>query len=143
MRCVSARVADGDVATFSVPGCFELPLAARNVIAADQKLDAIVALGAVIRGETAHFDLIAGECARGLMDVQLATGVPIGFGVLTTETMEQAVVRASRDGRDKGYEAAMASATMAAAAPWKTPQRAQQDAQGMGFRSSHASTGSA
>ena len=105
---------ESDILRFEVPGCFELPLAARNAIAADPGLDAVVALGAVIRGETAHFDLIAHECARGLMDVQLSTGVPVGFGVLTTESMEQANARAERDGRDKGFEAAMAAAQMVA-----------------------------
>jgi len=91
-----------------VPGCFELPLASRRLIDTSD-YDAIVALGVVIRGETPHFDFVAGECARGLMDVQLATRVPIGFGVLTTETLAQAQERADPERADKGYEATLAA----------------------------------
>ena len=105
-------VADADVAAYRVPGCFELPLAAKRLIAADERLDAVVALGAVIRGETPHFDYVAGECARGLMTVQLATGVPVGFGVLTTENLAQAEERADPARGDKGYEAAVAAASL-------------------------------
>ncbi|MGB6986772.1 MAG: 6,7-dimethyl-8-ribityllumazine synthase [Candidatus Aquilonibacter sp.] len=94
-----------------VPGCFEIPLACRKLIAAD-RYDAIVALGVVIRGDTPHFNFVAGECARGIMDVQLATAVPIGFGVLTTENMAQAQERADPARGDKGYEAAIAAATL-------------------------------
>jgi 6,7-dimethyl-8-ribityllumazine synthase len=101
-----------DVVVYHVPGCFELPLAAKRVIEADERLDAVVALGVVVRGETPHFNYVAGECARGIMTVQLATGVPIGFGVLTTETLEQAEERANPEGGDKGYEAAIAAATL-------------------------------
>jgi len=91
-----------------VPGCFELPLASRRLIDTSD-YDAIVALGVVIRGETPHFDFVAGQCARGLMDVQLATRVPIGFGVLTTETLAQAQERADPKRGDKGYEATLAA----------------------------------
>ena len=101
-----------DVATYRVPGCFELPLAAKRLIEADDKLDAVVALGVVVRGETPHFDYVAGECARGIMTVQIATGVPIGFGVLTTENLVQAEERADPERGDKGYEAAIAAATL-------------------------------
>jgi 6,7-dimethyl-8-ribityllumazine synthase len=90
-----------------VPGCFELPLAAKRMAAS--RADAIVALGVVIRGQTPHFEYVAGECARGLMDVQLATGKPVGFGVLTTETLAQAEERADPARGDKGYEAAVAA----------------------------------
>lgn len=100
-----------DIVEYDVPGCFELPLACRNLIDCD-RFDALVALGVVIRGDTPHFDFVAGECARGIMDVQLATGVPIGFGVLTTETMAQAEERADPARLDKGYEAAIAAATL-------------------------------
>ncbi len=113
------NVADEHVSLFEVAGCFELPLACRNLIATD-RFDAVVALGAVIRGETPHFDFVAGECARGIMDVQLATGTPIGFGVLTTETLSQARERAVPNGVDKGYAAALAAAgllNLQAAAP--------------------------
>ena len=102
-------VKNDNVYVVDVPGCFEIPLACRNLIAAD-RCDAIVALGVVVRGETPHFDYVAGECARGIMDVQLATGTPIGFGILTTETLAQARVRAERSGGDKGYAAAIAAA---------------------------------
>ena len=91
-----------------VPGCFELPLAARLLIDTG-KYDAVVALGVVVRGETPHFDYVAGECSRGIMDVQLATKVPIGFGVLTTENLAQAEERADPARGDKGYEAAVAA----------------------------------
>ncbi|MDP9018248.1 MAG: 6,7-dimethyl-8-ribityllumazine synthase [Candidatus Eremiobacteraeota bacterium] len=99
------------IEVFEVPGCFELPLAASRLIAGDT-FDGIVAVGAVIRGETPHFDYVAGECARGIMNVQLATGTPIGFGVLTTDTLAQAQERADPTRGDKGYEAAMAAAIL-------------------------------
>ena len=100
-----------DLVLYEVPGCFELPLACRRLIDED-RVDGIVALGVVIRGDTPHFDFVAGECARGIMDVQLATGVPIGFGVLTTENLAQAEERADPKRLDKGYEAAIAAATL-------------------------------
>ena len=109
-------VADDAIDVVRVPGCFELPLAARRLIAAGN-LDGVVALGIVIRGETPHFDYVAGECARGIMDVQLATGVPIGFGVLTTDNRAQAEERADPARGDKGYEAAVAAATVAVIEP--------------------------
>jgi 6,7-dimethyl-8-ribityllumazine synthase len=100
-----------EIDLYEVPGCFELPLACRNLVDTE-RYDALVALGVVIRGETPHFDFVAGQCARGLMDVQLATGVPIGFGVLTTENALQAQERADPQRGDKGYEAAIAAATL-------------------------------
>lgn len=107
----ACNVRDEDIRAYAVPGCFELPLAASRAISGGEA-DAIVALGAVVRGETAHFDYVAGEAARGIMDVQLATGVPIGFGVLTTDTLEQAEFRADPKRGDKGYHAAIAAATL-------------------------------
>ena len=104
-------VSDDHMSLFEVSGCFELPLACRNLIEND-RFDGLIALGAVIRGETPHFDFVAGDCARGIMEVQLATGVPIGFGVLTTETLAQAQERAGRNGGDKGYAAALAAASL-------------------------------
>ena len=101
-------VAAQDRSFHAVPGCFELPLAARRLIDTG-RYDAVVALGVVIRGDTPHFDFVAGECSRGIMDVQLATRVPIGFGVLTTETLAQAQERADPARMDKGYEAAVAA----------------------------------
>jgi 6,7-dimethyl-8-ribityllumazine synthase len=105
------KVGAGDVYVYDVPGCFEIPLACRNLIESD-RFDAIVALGVVIRGDTPHFDFVAGECARGIMDVQLASGTPIGFGILTTETMAQAEERADPERMDKGYEAALAATAL-------------------------------
>ncbi|HUI04379.1 MAG TPA: 6,7-dimethyl-8-ribityllumazine synthase [Acidimicrobiales bacterium] len=95
-----------------VPGAFELPLAARR-LAASGTVDAVVALGAVIRGDTAHFDYVAGQCAEGLQRAALDTGVPVVFGVLTTETVEQALARCSGVEENKGYEAAVTALEMA------------------------------
>jgi 6,7-dimethyl-8-ribityllumazine synthase len=87
-----------------VPGAFELPLAARAFALAGV-VDAVIALGCVIRGDTAHFDFVAGECAHGLQRVMLDTGVPVSFGVLTVENHAQALERASPDSLNKGGEA--------------------------------------
>lgn len=102
---------DDAIDVFGVPGCFELPLACKRVAA--RGYDGVVALGVVVRGDTPHFDYVAGECARGLMNVQLQTDVPIGFGVLTTENLAQAKERADPARGDKGYEAAVAAAAVA------------------------------
>jgi 6,7-dimethyl-8-ribityllumazine synthase len=96
-------VAESDVTLVWVPGAFEIPLAAKALLDAGH-VDAVVGLGAVIRGETSHYDFVAGECARGLQDVQLATGRPVVFGVLTTENLEQALARSSEED-NKGEEA--------------------------------------
>ncbi|MEI9812355.1 MAG: 6,7-dimethyl-8-ribityllumazine synthase [Acidobacteriota bacterium] len=95
---------------YYVPGAYELPLAAKRLAL---KYDAIVALGAVIRGDTPHFDYVAGECARGLQQVMLETGVAVAFGVLTTDTLEQAEARAGGVHGNKGYDAAMTAVEMA------------------------------
>jgi 6,7-dimethyl-8-ribityllumazine synthase len=95
-----------------VPGAFELPLVAGK-LAGSGDYDAVIALGCVIRGDTAHFDFVAGEAARGIQDVALNTGVPVIFGVLTTENAEQALERASPDRMDKGGEAMDAALEMA------------------------------
>ena len=95
-----------------VPGAFDLPPVVRRM-AASRRCDAIVALGAVIRGETPHFDYVAGECAAGLARVASDTGVPVAFGVLTTETLEQAVDRAGGSAGNKGSEAALAAIELA------------------------------
>jgi 6,7-dimethyl-8-ribityllumazine synthase len=94
-----------------VPGAFELPLAAK-MFAASGGVDAVVALGCVIRGDTPHFDFVAGECARGLMDAGLSTGVPVIFGVLTTETQAQAEERADIARMNKGRESLEAALEM-------------------------------
>src|ERR1700682_5173112 len=97
---------------FYVPGAFELPFAAKK-LAERGDFDAIVALGAVIRGETPHFDYVAGEAARGLQQAALETGVPIAFGVLTTDNREQAEARAGGAVGNKGFDAAMTAVEMA------------------------------
>lgn len=95
-----------------VPGAFELPIAASEM-ARTGKWDALVCVGAVIRGETSHFDFVAGEAARGIAAASRETGVPIAFGVLTTDTEEQALERAGGKAGDKGYEAALTAIEMA------------------------------
>jgi 6,7-dimethyl-8-ribityllumazine synthase len=97
---------------FYVPGAFELPFAAKK-LAERGDFDAIVALGAVIRGDTPHFDYVAAEAARGLQQAALETGVPIAFGVLTTDNREQAEARAGGAAGNKGFEAAMTAVEMA------------------------------
>ena len=96
-----------------VPGAFELPLAARY-LAETGRYAGVACLGAVIRGETDHYDYVCAEAARGIQDVQLSTGVPCAFGVLTVETMEQALARTGGGKRDQGAHAAEAVMTMAA-----------------------------
>jgi 6,7-dimethyl-8-ribityllumazine synthase len=95
-----------------VPGAFELPLAA-SALARRGTLDAVVALGCVIRGDTAHFEFVAGQCAYGLQRVMLDTGVPVSFGVLTVDTREQALERAAPDALNKGGEALETALAMA------------------------------
>jgi 6,7-dimethyl-8-ribityllumazine synthase len=97
---------------FEVPGAFELPLAARY-LADTGRYAGIACLGAVIRGETDHYDYVCAEAARGIQDVQLQTGVPCGFGVLTVDTMEQALARAGGGTRDSGEHAARAVMALA------------------------------
>jgi 6,7-dimethyl-8-ribityllumazine synthase len=104
-------LADGDIHVVRVPGAFELPLAAQR-IAKLRRFDGIVALGAVIRGQTPHFDYVCGECAAGLNRVSLAHDVPIGFGVLTCDTVDQAMDRAGGKGGNKGADAVLATLEM-------------------------------
>jgi 6,7-dimethyl-8-ribityllumazine synthase len=111
-RLTSLGVARGDIALEWVPGAFETSAAAKWM--ADQGFDAVITLGCVIRGDTAHFDFVAGAAATGALEVSLATGVPVVFGVLTTETLEQAAVRADVDGQNKGGEAAETAVEMVA-----------------------------
>ncbi|MEA2340012.1 MAG: 6,7-dimethyl-8-ribityllumazine synthase [Solirubrobacteraceae bacterium] len=110
--CFEEAGADG-VDVFEVPGAYELPLAAKYC-AETGRYAGVACVGAVIRGETSHYDYVCGESARGIMDVQLTTGVPCAFGVLTVESMEQAVARAGGGKRDTGRHAAEAVLTMAA-----------------------------
>jgi 6,7-dimethyl-8-ribityllumazine synthase len=110
--CFHAAGAE-DVDVFEVPGAYELPLAA-SYCADSGRYAGVACVGAVIRGETSHYDHVCVETARGIMDVQLATGVPCSFGVLTVDTMEQAIARAGGDKRDSGRNAAEAVLAMAA-----------------------------
>jgi 6,7-dimethyl-8-ribityllumazine synthase len=104
--------AEKQVEIVRVPGAFDIPIVARK-LALSRRYDAVIALGAVVRGETPHFDYVAGECASGLARIALETGVPVAFGVLTTETMEQAVDRAGGKAGNKGADAALAAVEMA------------------------------
>jgi 6,7-dimethyl-8-ribityllumazine synthase len=102
-----------EIDTFDVPGAYELPLAAKY-LAETGRYAGVACLGAVIRGETSHYDHVCAEAARGIQDVQLRTGVPCAFGVLTVENMDQALARAGGGKRDQGRHAAEAVMTMAA-----------------------------
>ncbi len=109
LRALNERgAAKKNVTVVRVPGAFELPLAAKR-LAASKKFDAIIALGCVIRGGTPHFEYVAGECARGIMNVALQYDLPVAFGVLTTDTVEQADARSQAQGDNKGVDAAMSA----------------------------------
>ncbi|WP_376689931.1 6,7-dimethyl-8-ribityllumazine synthase [Wenzhouxiangella sp. EGI_FJ10409] len=110
---LDAGVDETRIDVFPVPGAWELPLAARE-LADSGRYEGVIALGAVVRGETAHFDFISAECARGLQQTQLETGLPMGFGVLTPEDGEQAMERADPERKNKGREAALAVLDMIA-----------------------------
>jgi 6,7-dimethyl-8-ribityllumazine synthase len=97
---------------YKVPGAFEIPLMAKK-LAGSGKFDAVVCLGAVIRGATPHFEYVAAEVTKGIAHVSLDTGVPVSFGVLTTESLEQAIERAGTKAGNKGWDAAMAAIEMA------------------------------
>jgi len=104
--------ADAEIDVFDVPGAFELPLAAKY--AADSgRYDGVICLGCVIRGETDHYDFVCAEAARGIEEVQLATGVPCAFGVLTVDSREQALARSGGGKRDSGRHAAEAVLALA------------------------------
>lgn len=102
---------DGDLAIVRVPGAFELPVIAKK-LAQGGKYQAVIALGAVIRGATPHFDMVANETSKGLALAALETGVPVAFGVLTCDTIEQAVERAGTKAGNKGFDAAMTAIEM-------------------------------
>lgn len=97
---------DSDIEIVRVPGAFEIPLATKKM-AASKKYDAIIALGAVIRGGTPHFDYVAGECVKGMAQVMMEEGIPVAFGVLTVDTIEQAIERAGTKAGNKGGEATL------------------------------------
>ncbi len=102
---------DEDIAIAWVPGAFEIPLAARK-LAVSGKYDAVITLGAVIRGSTPHFDYVAAEVSKGVAHVGLETGLPVIFGVLTTDSIEQAIERAGTKAGNKGADAALAAIEM-------------------------------
>jgi len=102
---------EDDFAIIRVPGAFELPLAVKKLVESN-KYDAVIALGAVIRGSTPHFDYVAAETTKGLAQVSLGSGVPVAFGVLTCDTIEQAVERAGTKAGNKGFDAAMTAMEM-------------------------------
>lgn len=105
---VRHNASEDDIAVFKVPGAFEIPLMCKK-LAETGKYDAVIALGAVIRGSTPHFDYVAAETAKGVTNVTLSTGVPVIFGVLTTDTIEQAIERAGTKHGNKGAECAMSA----------------------------------
>ena len=111
LECLRSHGAtDEDIEVYRVPGAFEIPVAARRLL--DQKrFDALIALGALVRGETPHFDYISAQTSLGISAVSTETRIPIGFGVLTCDTMEQAVARVE-PGNNKGWEAALAAIEM-------------------------------
>ena len=104
-------VSRDDIEIIRVPGAWEMPVAVKKVIE-KRSYDAVIALGAVIRGGTPHFEYVAGECTRGIGEVALRSGKPVAFGVLTVDTLEQAVFRSSDDAENKGVEAAMSAVEM-------------------------------
>lgn len=110
---IEAGVPDESIRVLPVPGAWELPLACSQ-LARSGRFDAVIALGAVVRGETAHFDFISTECAHGLMRVALESDVPVAFGVLTPENGQQAIERADPKRKNKGREAALAALDMIA-----------------------------
>ena len=104
-------VQDRDITIVKAPGSYELPLTVKKMIESSS-YDAVIALGAVIRGGTPHFEYVAGECVKGLSQVSLNTGIPIAFGVLTVDTIEQAIERAGTKAGNKGAEAALTAIEM-------------------------------
>jgi 6,7-dimethyl-8-ribityllumazine synthase len=103
---------DDNIELVRVPGSWEMPVTV-SALLEQERHDAIICLGAVIRGETPHFDYVAGEAAKGLAQASMASGVPVAFGVLTTNTLDQAIDRAGAKGGNKGFEAAMTAIEMA------------------------------
>ena len=110
--CVRHGVKDEDIDLAWVPGAFEIPLAAQK-LAQSGKYDAVICLGAVIRGSPSHYDLVCNEAAKGIAQVNLQTGVPVTFGVVTTENIEQAIERAGTKAGNKGADAAIAALELA------------------------------
>jgi 6,7-dimethyl-8-ribityllumazine synthase len=105
-------VAESDIEVVKVPGAYEIPFAAR-MMAQTKKYNAVICLGAVIRGATPHFEYVSAEVSKGVAAVSLETGLPVIFGVLTTDTIEQAIERAGTKGGNKGWDAALSAIEMA------------------------------
>jgi 6,7-dimethyl-8-ribityllumazine synthase len=103
---------DDNIELVRVPGSWEMPVTV-SALLGEKRHDAVICLGAVIRGETPHFDYVAGEAAKGLAQTSIAAGVPVAFGVLTTNTLDQAIDRAGAKGGNKGFDAAMSAIEMA------------------------------
>jgi 6,7-dimethyl-8-ribityllumazine synthase len=103
---------DADITLVRVPGSFEIPIAAKR-LAASKQFDAVIALGAVIRGATPHFEFVAGEAAKGIAQIMLETGVPVAFGIITADSIEQAIERAGTKSGNKGADAALSAIEMA------------------------------
>lgn len=106
-------VEEKDISVMKVPGSFELPLGVRRAAAGKNKVDAVIALGALIRGGTPHFDYLSAEVTKGIAQVTLDSGIPVAFGVLTTDTVEQAIERAGSKAGNKGFESALSAIEMA------------------------------
>jgi len=114
--CLDALIRHGaeedKITVVKVPGCYEIPITAKR-LAASGRYQAVIALGAVIRGATPHFEYVAAEVSKGIAQVMLETGVPIAFGIITADTIEQAIERAGTKSGNKGYAAAMSAIEMA------------------------------
>lgn len=109
---ISKGATEKDLDIFWVPGSFELPQAAKKIVEL-KRFDAVICIGAVIRGETLHFELISNECARGIQETARDSGIPLSFGVITANNLEQALARSAENSENKGWEAAMAAIEMA------------------------------
>ncbi len=105
-------ITDSDITVVYVPGAFEIPVAVKNLLATNTQYDAVITLGAVIRGETPHFDYICDTCANGIANLAIESGVPVIFGVLTVDTIEQAMDRSGDEESNKGAEAASTALQM-------------------------------
>lgn len=110
---IEAGADDSSIETFHVPGAFELPLACLKA-AESREFDAVIALGVIIRGDTPHFDYVAGEASRGIMQASMETGIPVMFGVITADNVDQVVARCGEKSDNEGYEAAQSAVEMAA-----------------------------
>ena len=109
---IRSGAADGDISIVKVPGAFEIPLAAKKM-AAKKDINAVICVGAVIRGATSHYDYVCAEVSKGIAHVSMESGVPVIFGILTTDTIEQAIERAGSKSGNKGWDAAISAIEMA------------------------------